>query len=150
MRPKFLSNWLGETAVVTLIVILAACVVGALCVSLMVLSVGLDHGFSGTRVPSEAASMSVGARHEGTEARAREILTAVRAFQSQHGRLPAALTDLVPAFLPSIPAPLVSTMPFEYRAEPDGTGFIVKWEAMPNSMYERYWIDQDGVLEVDM
>lgn len=104
----------------------------------------LDPG-SRTRVPDEAMLMSYEEQFAATKMRAEEIRVAVKAYQQQLGRLPEALTDLVPQFLPSIPAPLVSTMPFEFHVKRDGIGFIIMWEAWPDSDYERKWIDQDGV-----
>ncbi|MBC7771791.1 MAG: hypothetical protein H7210_04805 [Pyrinomonadaceae bacterium] len=106
--------------------------------------------FSGTRLPREARPLTPQRQREDSEIRARSILAAIRAYKNRHGKLPVALASLVPQFLPEIPSPLTSTMPFQYVVNPDGQSFIVKWEAYPNSMYQRFWIDQDGKNYADL
>lgn len=103
---------------------------------------------SGSGVPAEAGRLSEQERRSQTETRAREILAAVLAFESKHGRLPKTLLELTPD-LPAIPAPLTSTSPFRYFAGNAGE-FVIEWEAFPNADYEKYWLDRGGSLHADL
>ncbi len=104
--------------------------------------------YSGSRVPAEAQGLSEEERRSQTEARARVILKSVLEFESRHGRLPASLSDLK-AELTLIPVPLTSTLPFRYVAQ-NSWEFTIEWEAFPNAMYEKYWLDRSGSLHLDM
>jgi hypothetical protein len=49
---------------------------------------------------------------------------ALKRFQLQHGGYPASLDELVPAFLPRVPADFMDGKPFRYRLRPEG-GFLL-------------------------
>jgi hypothetical protein len=45
---------------------------------------------------------------------------ALKRYHFQHGTYPAALNDLVPAFLPAVPSDFMDGKPLRYRLRPDG------------------------------
>ncbi len=55
-----------------------------------------------------------GAKAERGYAASAPVIAALEAYHAQHSEYPAALTDLVPDFLPAAPGP-VNDYPLEYR-----------------------------------
>jgi hypothetical protein len=62
------------------------------------------------------------------------LITACRAFQAKHGRLPATLEELVPDFLPALPRAKYDGphFGFTYDLDAGATRHVLGWtEAMP-------------------
>ncbi|WP_164020806.1 hypothetical protein [Pyxidicoccus trucidator] len=57
------------------------------------------------------------------------LIAACRAFQAQHGRLPSALQELVPAFLPELPRAKYDGphFGFTYDADAGATRHVLGW-----------------------
>lgn len=83
---------------------------------------------------------------------------ALRRYSLRHDRIPGALSDLVPGFLPSVPLDGMVGKPLRYRANPDGSPSL--WSVGedfhddggdptpkdPTSTYLRWWDGKDAVL----
>lgn len=104
---------------------------------------------SGSSLPAGARGMNDERIRAETETRADLIRLAVLAYQRDRGSLPQSLEDLVPSYMPRLPEPLTSTLPFKLQ-RPKAGGFVIRWEAWPNAAYECYWMDQDGKMAADM
>lgn len=64
--------------------------------------------------------------------RAENIVAVVHAYATRHGRYPASLEELVPAFLPAVPSAKLTFVSnqFEYRLMPGGAHWLT-WTVVP-------------------
>lgn len=58
--------------------------------------------------------------HADTELAGTRVMLAIELFRARHGRLPEALTELVPEILPKMPLDPTTGAPFAYRVFQDG------------------------------
>ncbi|NVJ23102.1 hypothetical protein HUW62_17925 [Myxococcus sp. AM011] len=58
---------------------------------------------------------------------AERLITACRAFQTRHGQLPQALTELVPAFLPELPPAKYSGPHFGFTYDVGPGRHVLGW-----------------------
>jgi hypothetical protein len=91
-----------------------------------------------TRQLAPAVSKAV-AKSVRAEQRASQTATAcaVERFRKQHGNYPAALTELVPAFLAEVPIDIMDQKPLRYRKNSDDT--FILWSVGDNG------IDDGGI-----
>lgn len=70
-------------------------------------------------LPALAGVFTAGQQHMARCESARTALAALR-YRAKHGRLPAALADMVPEFIPAVPPDPFDGQPIRYRAEAAG------------------------------
>lgn len=111
--------------------LLGAIVLTALgtCASLVV--------YAGLRTVDELKGMTV--QSEWTHARVRaagaDILAGLTKHRAETGRLPSALGELVPRYLPSSPEPIPGTTGWEYTTDGDTFSLSCRSAARPSEMF---------------
>lgn len=89
-------------------------------------------------------------RYRMTKERAELLRRMIVAYGLVHGTAPESLDDLVPGFLPGIPAPLNGTDRWEYaRTEsnaehPDVIGFTLSFRSWAHPLYRQERVNGEG------